>query len=236
MDDRSEARPAPKSDPSAQQAGVISVAVIDDNRLVREGITSLLGSVPDLNVVGGGSGVDLGFLRPLSPQVILLDLGLGDGDTRRMIEELKALLPESKIIVMDLFPDEEEILELVQHGVSGFIMKDTSLDTFRDTIRSVASGDPVLPTEMTDTLFSQIVNSSVKGGREVPLDWVQMTKREEEVIGLISEGLSNKKIAARLHISVHTVKSHVRNIMEKLDLNTRLQIAAYAHRREDQAE
>lgn len=236
MDDHSDARPAPESDLSAQQAGVISVAVIDDNRLVREGITSLLGSVPDLNVVGGGSGVDLGFLRSLSPQVILLDLGLGDGDTRRMIEEINALLPESKVIVMDLFPDEEEILELVQHGVSGFIMKDTSLDAFRDTIRSVASGGPVLPTEMTDTLFSQIVRSSVKGGREVPLEWVRMTKREEGVIGLISEGLSNKKIAARLHISVHTVKSHVRNIMEKLDLHTRLQIAAYAHRREDQAE
>lgn len=99
------------------------------------------------------------------------------------------------------------------------------------TIRSVAAGSHVLPPEMTSTLFSEIAKEAVARGRPATLDAVRMTKRERQVINHIAEGLSNKQIAARLHISTHTVKSHVRNIMEKLALHTRLQIAAFVHDR-----
>ncbi|MEP6743948.1 MAG: helix-turn-helix transcriptional regulator, partial [Gemmatimonadota bacterium] len=90
----------------------------------------------------------------------------------------------------------------------------------------------VLPPQMTSTLFSQIAREAVSRGREGAMDAVRMTPREREVIGLIGEGLSNKEIATRLIIATHTVKSHVRNVMEKLALHTRLQIAAFAHRDE----
>jgi DNA-binding NarL/FixJ family response regulator len=94
----------------------------------------------------------------------------------------------------------------------------------------VAAGAHILPPQMAGTLFSQIARDAVTRGRPAALASVRMTPREREVINLIAEGLSNKEIAGRLHIATHTVKSHVRNVMEKLMLHTRLQIAAYAHR------
>jgi DNA-binding NarL/FixJ family response regulator len=209
---------------------VIAVALIEDNRLVREGITALLNGLPDLKVVAGTSGTDTAVLRGAKPQVVLLDLGLGHGNSLRVAEEVKKELPESKIILMDLLPVHEDIVEFVNVGVSGFIMKDATLEDLAKTIRSVANGAHVLPPQMTSTLFSQIAKDAIVRGRPDTLDAVRMTPREREVINLIAAGLSNKEIATRLEIATDTVKSHVRNVMEKLMLHTRLQIAAYAHR------
>jgi DNA-binding NarL/FixJ family response regulator len=210
---------------------VISVALIEDNRLVREGITALLSQLPDLKVVAGASGADTSALRDTKPQVVLLDLGLGHGDSLRVAEQVKKEFPEAKVIVMDLLPVHEDIVEFVNVGVSGFIMKDATLEDLVNTIRSVASGADVLPPQMTGTLFSQIARDAVAKGRTEALDSVRMTPREREVINLIAVGLANKEIATRLGVATHTVKSHVRNVMEKLTLHTRLQIAAYANER-----
>ena len=210
----------------------ISVAVIEDNRLVREGITSLLNQLPDLRVVAGSDSDDTTLLASVGPQVVLLDLGLRNGDSLRVAEKVLKELPTSKVIVMDLLPVHEDIVEFVNAGVSGFIMKDATLEDLARTIRSVAEGVNVLPPAMTGTLFSQIARDAVSRGRPEVLESVRMTPRERQVINLIAEGLGNKEIASRLHIATHTVKSHVRNVMEKLMLHTRLQIAAYAHREE----
>lgn len=220
----------PPAHSGARRAGVISVALIEDNRLVREGITALLNSLPDLRVVAGASGADTSMLRDTKPQVVLLDLGLGHGDSLRVAETVKQEFPDAKVILMDLLPVHEDIVEFVNVGVSGFIMKDATLDDLANTIRSVAQGAHVLPPQMTSTLFSQIAKDAIVRGRPDALDAVRMTPREREVINLIAEGLSNKEIAIRLEIATDTVKSHVRNVMEKLMLHTRLQIAAYAHR------
>lgn len=209
---------------------MISVALIEDNRLVREGIAALLSQLPDLTVVAGGASGDTALLKDVNPQVVLLDLGLRNGDSLRVAAKVKKEFPESKVIVMDLLPVHEDIVEFVNAGVSGFIMKDATLDDLVHTIRSVAAGVHVLPPQMAGTLFSQIARDAISRGRPATLDAVRMTPREREVINLIAEGLSNKEIAGRLHIATHTVKSHVRNVMEKLTLHTRLQIAAYAHR------
>lgn len=209
---------------------MISVALIEDNRLVREGIAALLNQHPDLQVVAGESRGDTALLRRVNPQVILLDLGLRNGDSLRIAEQVRRDFPESKVIVMDLLPVHEEIVEFVHVGVCGFIMKDATLDDLVTTIRSVAEGAHVLPPQMTGSLFSQIARDAVAKGRPGVLESVRMTPREREVINLIAEGFSNKEIASRLHIATHTVKSHVRNIMEKLTLHTRLQIAAYAYK------
>jgi len=231
MSDPSESEAAPDTPTVRSGASeMIAIAVIEDNRLVREGITALLNQVPDLRVVAGASSGNLDLLKEVQPKVVLLDLGLRNGDSLRVAERVGREFPESKVIVMDLLPVHEDIKEFVHLGVSGFIMKDATLDDLVRTIRSVAEGAHVLPPQMTSTLFSQIARAAVASGRPEALDAVRMTKRERQVINLISEGLGNKQIAARLHVSIHTVKSHVRNIMEKLALHTRLQIAAYAHR------
>ena len=211
---------------------MISVALIEDNRLVREGITALLSQLPDLKVVAGASSADTAVFREAKPQVVLLDLGLQSGDSLRLAVQVKVDFPDSKVIVMDLLPVHEDIMDFVNAGVSGFIMKDATVDDLVSTIRSVAGGAHVLPPQMTSSLFSQIAKDAVAKGRPEVLDSVRMTPREREVINLIAEGLGNKEIAARINVATHTVKSHVRNIMEKLTLHTRLQIAAYANQRE----
>lgn len=209
---------------------MISVALIDDNRLVREGISALLNQQPDLEVVAGGSCRDTSLLRNGNPRVVLLDLGLRDGDSLRVAEMVRKEFPHAKVIVMDLLPAPEDIAEFVNAGVSGFLTKDATLEELVRAIRTVVQGTAVLPLEMTGTLLSRIANEAAARSGPKALAAVRMTPREREVINLIAEGSSNKEIAGRLRIATHTVKSHVRNIMEKLTLHTRLQIAAYAHR------
>lgn len=216
-----------------KDASMISVALIEDNRLVREGISMLLNQLADIQVVAAGASVGAAELREVGAQVVLLDLGLRNGDSLRVAEKVIKESPESKVIVMDLLPAEEEIAEFVSAGVSGFVMKDATFEELAKTIRLVAAEVQVLPPSMTGTLFSQIVKSAVVKGKLQASGSVRMTPRERQVIDLIAEGLSNKEISVQLHIATHTVKSHVRNIMEKLMLHTRLQIAAYAHNEEE---
>lgn len=208
---------------------MITVAIIDDSRLVREALTSMLNELTDIRVIATAV-ADTAFLATAKPDVLLLDAGLRDEDSLTVAAALKKAAPEAKIIVMDLIPVNEEISEFVSAGVSGFVLKDATFDEFVATIRRVAAGDTVLPARMAESLFSQIAKSAVARGSDTAREDVRMTRREREVIELIGEGLSNKEIAQRLNIATHTVKSHVRNVMEKLALHTRLQIAAYSHR------
>jgi DNA-binding NarL/FixJ family response regulator len=173
------------------------------------------------------------MLKEANPRVVLLDIGLPDTNCLHIAETVRTEMPDSRVIVMDLLPVHEEIAEFVNAGVAGFILKDATFEDFVSTIRSVADGAQVLPPRMTGTLFSQIAQTAVKRGRTAALEEVRMTLREREVIALIAVGLSNKEIALRLNIATDTVKSHVRNVMDKLALHSRLQIAAYAHSHDD---
>lgn len=208
---------------------MISVALIEDNRLVRDGIAALMNQQPDLEVVASARSAHLAPLRKANPQVVLLDAGLRDADSVRAAITVMKEFPESKVVVMDLLPADEEIVQFVNAGVHGFVLKDATFDDLVTTIRLVAGGGHVLPPPMTGTLFSQIARDAVARDRTAALAVVRMTPREREVVHWIGEGLSNKEIAEQLDIATHTVKSHVRNVMEKLTLHTRLQIAAYAH-------
>jgi DNA-binding NarL/FixJ family response regulator len=207
----------------------ITVAIVDDNRLVREALADLLGRIPDLQVTVTGV-ADPAFMDKAKPDVLLLDVGLSEDDSLGVAGALSKRSPETKIIVMDLIPINEDIMQFVNAGVSGFVLKDATFDDLVATIRSVASGTKVLPPLMAESLFSQIAKAAETRGHSQVLEDVRMTRREREVIELIGEGLSNKEIAQRLNIASHTVKSHVRNVMEKLALHTRLQIAAYVRR------
>jgi DNA-binding NarL/FixJ family response regulator len=189
-----------------------------------------LGQVEGFSLVAAGSRLETLQLRKHHPQVVLLDLGLRNGDSLRLAEKVLTEFPQSKIIMMDVLPVAEEVHEFINIGVSGFIMKDASFDDVVDAIRTVAKGLQVLPPKMTGTLFSRIAADAVLTSRKGAFNSVRMTPREREVVNLIAEGLANDEIAARLNIATYTVRSHVRNVMEKLMLHTRLQIAAYVHR------
>jgi len=203
------------------------VLLIEDNRFLREGIAELLKSHGDFAVDARASGED--SARPIQrpPEIILLDLGLEGEHSLNVMAVLRQRFPEAKIIAMDILPDQDDIVEFVKEGGRGFILKNAPVADYVKTIQAVAGGATILPAGLTQSLFSQIVESVLKNGKGVPSHAIQLTKREREVVELISEGMSNKEIAQKLHIATYTVKSHVHNVLEKLELNTRLQIAAF---------
>ncbi len=212
----------------------IHLLLIEDNRLLRDGITAFLKMHDDIRVDAMLGSIEsiMQKLRSLKPDVVLLDLGLRSQNSLHLVKTAKINFPEVKIIAMDLIPTQEDVLDFVKAGVSGFILKDATIDDFLKTIRAVAQGTNVLPTLLTHSLFTQIVEHAINGGGTASsklMESVRMTRREREVVGLISEGLSNKEIAVKLHLSTYTIKSHVHNILEKLALHTRVQIAKYAH-------
>ena len=199
---------------------------------MREGIMAILRGQSDFKVVAsfGDCAKALQSIRESEPDVVLLDLGLRNQSSLRLVREVRKDGSPVKVVAMDLIPAQADVLEFVEAGVSGFIIKDATTHDFLETIRSIAKGGKILPPIMTGTLFSQIIEYALNGKKtSVILESVRLTRREREVVGLIAEGQSNKEIAQQLHLSTYTVKSHVHNILEKLALHTRLQIATYAH-------
>lgn len=221
--------PSPKSSP-------INVVLIDDNRLQREGLAALIHAQPGFCMLVASADVDevLEQVRDRQPNVVLLDLRLDDEDCLTLAATIGGELPDAHVIVMGLSPTQRDVAAYVAAGVAGFIMKDASLDDYLATVRSVAAGTHVLPEALTATIFGALVarpeiataNPATEG---VPRRAVRLTNRERDVIDLLSEGLSNRDIAERLGIAVHTVKSHVHSVLEKLSLNSRLQVAAFTH-------
>lgn len=207
----------------------ISLILIDDNRLLREGLAGLLRERSDFKILVASADIGevLQTVRESTPQVVLLDFGLEDDDSLRVTATIHEAVPEARIIILGLLALQEDVADFVSAGASGFIMKDASFEELLDTIRAVAGGAQVLPKQLTGTLFSQIAREAVRKGKPRTLDAVRLTQRERQVIDLIGEGLSNKEIATRLHIAIHTVKSHVHNVLEKLALHTRLEVAAF---------
>ncbi|MBK9406155.1 MAG: response regulator transcription factor [Ignavibacteria bacterium] len=205
----------------------IKLLVIEDNRILRDGMIKMFKPYKDIEILISTGNKENTILKihKLKPDVILLDLGLRSQNSLRMVEIVKKEFSEAKVIVMDLVPVQGDILQFVKAGANGFILKDASLEEFLDTIRSVASGEKILPNHLTHSLFSQIIEFAIKKGGTNLIDSVRMTKREKEVIDLISDGLTNKEISVILNISTFTVKSHVHNILEKLALHSRLEVA-----------
>jgi DNA-binding NarL/FixJ family response regulator len=207
----------------------IRVLLIEDNRFLREGITEILRKhgkfVVDALADGDDSTGQLTDLHP--PNVVLLDLGLERENSLKLMTVLRERFPEARVIAMDILPEQDDIVEFVKAGGAGFILKNALVADYVNTIRAVAGGATILPNGLTKSLFIQIVESALKKGNALPAHAIQLTKREQEIVDLISEGMSNKEIAQQLHIATFTVKSHVHNVLEKMDLSTRLQIAAF---------
>jgi len=209
----------------------IHILLIEDNRLLREGIATMLEKQQDFEVIARSDDGDaLRELknRNLHPDIVLLDLGLQKQNSLRLMDLIKREIPDTKVIAMDILPEETDIVEFVKAGGAGLILKSASIDDFIKTIRKVAQGENVLPQVLTNSLFSQIIENTINSSKIDTQDSIRLTPREREIIDLISEGLSNKEIAQRLHIATYTVKSHVHNILENLALSTRLQVAAFA--------
>ena len=207
----------------------IRILLIEDNRLLREGIATMLNGQADFRVVAASGGDHNSLLqtRKTKPDVILMDLGLRNQNGLSIVVSLTKEFPDIRVIGMGLIPSQLDIVEFMEAGASGFILKDATVKDFLRTIRSVAHGGKVLPPPLAGSLFSHVVEYALTKGKGQVKRAVTMTKRELEIIALIADGLSNKEIAQRLNIATYTVKSHVHNIMEKLALHSRLQIGKH---------
>ena len=209
----------------------IKILLIEDNRILRDGIKALINNQADLRIVGAFEGNHDTLLqaRRLKPQVVLIDLGLRNENGLHVVATLTKELPQIRIIGMDLIPSQRDIVEFVEAGAAGFVLKDATVKDVLGTIRAVARGVKVLPPLLTESLFTHVVEIALRKGRGKLPNAVRMTAREREIIILIAEGMSNKKIAQHLNLSPYTVKSHVHNILEKMALHSRLEIATQSH-------
>lgn len=208
------------------------ILLIEDNRLLREGIHSILKKQKDLHVaVADSKNEDVVQLTgKLKPDMLLINIELQNQDSLQLVKLIRKQFSKTKILVMGLTNEQADVREFVQTGVSGFILKDANTTQLLKAIRKVNRGLKVLPPPLTGSLFSQIVSNAIKVANSSGISKaVGLTKRELEITDLIAEGSTNKEIAQILGVSTYTVKSHVHNILEKLSLSTRVQIAKHVY-------
>jgi len=215
----------------------IRLLLIEDNRILRESIAAMFKKRADMHVVGNiGSGENI--MQSISdhkPDILLIDIILANQNSLELVKLIREQFQEIKLIVMDVLLTQSNISEYIEKGVAGFILKDADTARFVKTILKVNRELKFLPPPLTGSLFSQIVKNAISGSNSSVVDKsTRMTKRELGVMDLVAEGFTNKEIAQELKLSKYTVKSHVHNILAKLSLSTRVQIAKYAYQSESQ--
>jgi two-component system NarL family response regulator len=209
----------------------IRVLICDDHALFRRGLMMVLEEEDDIEVVAeaghGAEAVELA--QALAPDVVLMDVRMprldGITATRRILETI----PNVNVIMLTVSDEEDDLFEAMKAGAAGYLLKEISIDEVGRSVRGVAQGQrlvtPSLATKLI-TEFAGIAQRRAPQGIETP----QLTPRELEVLGHVADGASNREIAGRLGISENTVKNHVRNILEKLRLHTRMEAVMYAMR------
>jgi len=204
----------------------IKVLIVDDHTVVRKGIRALLETEPGITVVGEAGDGEAAVHKALAlkPDVVLMDLVMPKLDGVRATRELKEKLPGVKILVLTSFAEDKRIVEAIEAGALGYLLKDSSPEDLLRAIREVHRGESSLHPKVVQRLISRL-----RGG-EREREWKELSERELAVLRLIARGLSNREIAKELGISEPTVRTHVSNILRKLHLKSRTQAALYALR------
>lgn len=205
---------------------MIRVLLIDDHEMVRIGLAAYLATQPDIQIVGeapdGKSGVQLALKT--KPDVILMDLLMEGMDGISATKEICKSLENPKIIVLTSFLDDDKVYPALEAGALSYLLKTSRADKIANAIRSAANGESVLETEVTNKVISKMRNP------EQAKPHSALTAREMQVLQLIADGHSNQEIADQLFITVKTVKTHITNLLSKLELDDRTQAAIYAYR------
>ena len=214
--------------------------LIDDHALIRRGLVALLSQYPDLQVVGeaGDAGEAMRMLPALQPDVILLDNHLPGVRGVDAIGGLQEVSPASRVVMLTVSEDGEDLATALRHGALGYLIKTIDGDLLAEAVRRAARGEPVVSPEMMDKLVAAFqTQGAPETAAEPEPESVDepaspLSPREEEVLGEIARGASNKEIARALEIAETTVKIHVQNILRKLGLSSRVQAAVYAAERQ----
>lgn len=210
----------------------IRVLIVHHSRLMRDGLCALLNAHPEVQVAATADNMIDGLHRvaDVAPDVVLVDAGLGSDDPHHCVQQIRTGVNPARVIVIDLLPAPQDVVAFAKAGASGFVTKDAAVEELIGTVRSVARGTDVIPPTFAQALLQYIARDMVTGEPPAVVDSVRLTTREREVMELIADGMSNKAIAHRLGVADDTVKSHVRNMLEKLALHSRLEIAAHRHK------
>jgi DNA-binding NarL/FixJ family response regulator len=221
------------SDGNGSGNGTVELMLIGEHKLFRECLGSMLGDCEGFRVVDHADGLAaaVGRIRREPPEVILIDLGTADEETLERLREITHDAPELKVIVLGLPEVEEEILRCIEAGVSGYVLKESSIEELREAIQKVLRGEAICSPQITGTLFSHLAALAREQRGCERLAGFDLTPREGEILELIAESLSNKEIAERLCLSLYTVKNHVHNILEKLQVSCRGEAVEQAYRR-----
>ncbi|WP_324715929.1 response regulator transcription factor [Carboxydochorda subterranea] len=204
----------------------VRVLVADDHALFREGLRRILASYPDIEVVAtaanGREAVEMaGRLRP---DVVLMDVRMPEMGGVQATASIRTALPDSQVIVLTVSDQDEDLFGAIRAGARGYLLKNVGEEELVEAIRRVSQGEAMLSPSLAVRLLDEMAGRRESG----PEDAQGLTQRESEILALASQGLTNREIADRLHLSIHTVKTHVRHILDKLHVRNRAQAAALA--------
>ena len=207
------------------------VMLVDDQALVRNGIASLLKARGHEVVAEAGNGREaLEIVGTVSPDLVIMDIRMPEMGGLEATRLIKAEHPDVKIVMLTVSDDEQDLFEAVKSGAQGYLLKDLEAPQFFEALDATQRGEAVLPTRLAGRLLDEFrVQARRVGDEDEGVD--RLSGREEEVLELVSQGLTNRETAEKLYISENTVKYHMKNILDKLHLQNRAQVIAWAARR-----
>lgn len=207
------------------------VLIVDDHILFREGLVGLLRSQQDIQVVGECGTVceAIEKARELKPQVILMDFSLPDGTGLDATRAILAELPETKIIFLTVHDNDEQMIAAIRSGAKGYLLKNLSVNKLLASLRALERGEAAISRTMMARVMEEFAQSTPQPKNE-PSPLIGLTSREIEVLQELTDSITNQEIAARLFISENTVKNHIHNILEKLELHNRREAIEFARK------
>ena len=220
--------------PEALQAEPIRAMIVDDHALFRRGLERVLEEEPDIELVGQASdGAEAVEKAAESlPDVVLMDIRMPRSSGIEACRAMKEAAPSAKIVILTISDEEEDLFEAIRAGASGYLLKDIPLDEVADAVRAVHGGQSLINPSMAGKLLTEFATLARRDdeerAQEVPAP--RLTEREMQVLKLVARGMNNRDIAKELFISENTVKNHVRNILEKLQIHSRMEAVMVAVR------
>ena len=208
---------------------------MDDHALFRRGLEMVLEAEPDIELVGEASDGEEAVEKAGEslPEVILMDIRMPRTSGIEACRALKELVPSTKIVMLTISDEEEDLFEAIRAGASGYLLKDIPLDEVADTVRAVNGGQSLINPSMAGKLlteFATLARRDDDDSRPQQVPAPKLTDREMQVLKLVARGMNNRDIAKELFISENTVKNHVRNILEKLQIHSRMEAVMVAVR------
>lgn len=209
----------------------IKLLIVDDHVVLRDGLVSLISPQPDFEVVGEAGTLSEAVTQAceLKPDMVLMDIGLPDGNGVDATKTILAQRPETNIVILTLHDSDELLMDAIRSGAKGYLLKSAPAAEVIASLRALARGEPALSRQMTGRVLAGLASEKHPPHEQSPAI-EQLTPRELEVLNELSKGATNGEIAERLYISVNTVKNHVHEILNKLDLNNRREAASFAIR------